>query len=170
MVWSAGQREFVPLLLGLYWLSPPSKIARRDSIEWVILEELEMGLHPRAISVVLMLVMELLWRGYRVCLSTHSQQVLDAVWTLSNLRAANAEPETILEVFDVPKSKEMRKLAEATMQRVFKVHYFDRVSDSSRDISFLDPSSDNVDEAGWGGLSEFSGRANTAVAYAMANS
>ena len=24
MVWSAGQREFVPLLLGLYWLMPPS--------------------------------------------------------------------------------------------------------------------------------------------------
>ena len=29
MVWSAGQREFVPLLLGLYWLMPPSKVAKR---------------------------------------------------------------------------------------------------------------------------------------------
>ena len=26
MVWSAGQRDFVPLLLGLYWLLPPTKV------------------------------------------------------------------------------------------------------------------------------------------------
>ena len=31
MAWSAGQREFVPLLLGLYWLMPPSKVARRGT-------------------------------------------------------------------------------------------------------------------------------------------
>lgn len=47
MVWSAGQREFVPLLLGLYWLLPPTKVRRRGSIQWVVIEELEMGLHPR---------------------------------------------------------------------------------------------------------------------------
>ena len=29
MVWSAGQREFVPLLLGLYWLLPSSTARRR---------------------------------------------------------------------------------------------------------------------------------------------
>ena len=29
LVWSAGQREFVPLLLGLYWLLPPSRVPRR---------------------------------------------------------------------------------------------------------------------------------------------
>ena len=80
MVWSAGQREFVPLLLGFYWLMPPSKVSKRGDIKWVVLEELEMGLHPRAISVVLLMVFELLARGYRVCLSTHSSQVLDAMW------------------------------------------------------------------------------------------
>ena len=46
MVWSAGQREFVPLLLGMYWLMPPTKVSRRRETEWVVLEELEMGLHP----------------------------------------------------------------------------------------------------------------------------
>ena len=66
MVWSAGQREFVPLLLGLYWLMPPTRVARRGALKWVVIEELEMGLHPRAISVVLLLVLELLARGYRV--------------------------------------------------------------------------------------------------------
>src|ERR1017187_3356262 len=34
MVWSAGQREFVPLLLGFYWLMPPTKVSRRSQIEW----------------------------------------------------------------------------------------------------------------------------------------
>jgi AAA domain, putative AbiEii toxin, Type IV TA system len=86
MVWSAGQREFVPLLLGLYWLLPSTKQERRGSIEWVMIEELEMGLHPRAIASMFIIVLELLWRGYKVCLSTHSPQVLDLVWALRNLR------------------------------------------------------------------------------------
>ena len=60
MAWSAGQREFVPLLLGFYWLMPPSKAKTRDTIEWVVLEELEMGLHPRAIEVLLLMTMELM--------------------------------------------------------------------------------------------------------------
>ena len=39
-----------------------------------------------------------------------------------------------------------------------------------QDISDLDPSSEGAGEGGWGGLSEFSGRANEAVARAVANS
>jgi hypothetical protein len=101
MVWSAGQREFVPLLLGLYWLLPPSKVSRRAEIEWVVIEELEMGLHPQAISVVLLLVLELLSRGYRVCLSTHSPHVLDVVWAMRMLRENEADPVKLLEVFGV---------------------------------------------------------------------
>ena len=87
IVWSAGQRGFVLLLLGFYWLMPPTKVATRGEIRWVVLEELEMGLHPRAISVVLLLVFELFARGYRVCISTHSSQVLDAVWALKHLKS-----------------------------------------------------------------------------------
>jgi hypothetical protein len=43
MVWSAGQREFMPLLLGLYWLMPPARLTKRDGCEWVIIEELKWG-------------------------------------------------------------------------------------------------------------------------------
>lgn len=170
MVWSAGQREFVPLLLGFYWLMPPSKVSKRGDIDWVVLEELEMGLHPRAISVVLLMVFELLARGYRVCLSTHSGQVLDAMWALKHLRENNAKPESLLEVFAAPKTQAMVKMAEAVMAKTSKVHYFDRQSGTTRDISALDPSAEEEGEAGWGGLSEFSGRANDAVARAVANS
>lgn len=169
MVWSAGQREFVPLLLGFYWLMPPTAVSRRGDIEWVVLEELEMGLHPRAISVVLLMVFELLARGYRVCLSTHSSQVLDAMWALKHLRENKAKPESLLEVFGAPNSQGMIRLAEAVMAKTSRVHYFDRESGTTRDISSLDPCAEEQGQAGWGGLSEFSGRANDAVARAVAN-
>jgi len=169
MVWSAGQREFVPLLLGFYWLMPPTKVSRRGKIEWVVLEELEMGLHPRAISVVLMMVFELLARGYRVVLSTHSSQVLDAMWTLKHLSENHAKPEALLDVFGAPKTAGMLKLAETVLTKSRRVHYFDREEGRTRDITDLDPSAEEQGEAGWGGLSEFSARANDAVARAVSN-
>ena len=169
MVWSAGQREVVPLLLGLYWLMPPTKVSRRGGVEWVVLEELEMGLHPRAISVLLLMVLELVTRGYRVCMSTHSPQVLELVWALRHLKANGAPPSSLLEVFHAPNTQSMRKLAESVMSKTVKVHYFDPVTGCSKDISDLDPESEEAGEGGWGGLTEFSGRANVAVARAVAN-
>lgn len=170
MVWSAGQREFVPLLLGLYWLMPPTKVSQRGKIEWVVLEELEMGLHPRAISVVLLMIFELVTRGYRVVLSTHSSQVLDAMWALKHLRENKAKPEVLLDVLDAPKTAGMLKLAETILTKKQKTHYFDRRSGTTKDISDLDPMAEEIGEAGWGGLSEFSARASDAVARAVANS
>jgi hypothetical protein len=168
MVWSAGQREFVPLLLGFYWLMPVAASTRAD-IKWVVLEELEMGLHPRAISVVVLLVLELVVRGYRVCLSTHSPQVLDALWALKHLRETRATPDALLNIFEAPKTQQMQRLATSAMEKMVKVYYFDREDGTTTDISALDPSAQGQAEAGWGGLSEFSGRANEAVARAVAN-
>jgi hypothetical protein len=169
MVWSAGQREFVPLLLGFYWLMPPTRISMRAGVEWVVLEELEMGLHPRAISVVVLLVLELVARGYRVCLSTHSPQVLDALWALRLLRKTHASAEAFLNIFEAPNSGQMRKVAATAMTKTVKVYYFSRENGATTDISALDPSAAGQAEAGWGGLSEFTGRANEAVARAVAN-
>jgi len=163
MAWSAGQREFVPLLMGLYWLMPPAKVKRRGEIEWVVIEEPEMGLHPNAISVVLLLVMELLWRGYRVCLSTHSQHVLDVVWALRTIHQRNADTTRLLDVFEVGKTEPLKRLAEEVCKKETRVYYFDR-NGLTKDISNLDPGSQDVSEAGWGGLSEFSGRVNDVVA------
>ena len=41
-----------------------------------------MGLHPQGIATAMLLVLELLRRGYKVVLSTHSTVVLDMVWAL----------------------------------------------------------------------------------------
>ncbi|MCP5524840.1 MAG: AAA family ATPase [Verrucomicrobiales bacterium] len=169
-VWSAGQREFVPLLLGLYYLMVPAKAPLRKGVEWAVVEELEMGLHPRAISVVMLMLFELMARGYRVCISTHSPQVLDAVWTLQRLHDHGASPSSLLEVFNVAKTPPMSKLAEQVMKRQVKVYYFDRGAGITRDISNLDSSAEEAGDSGWGGLTEFSGRASAAVARAVANS
>lgn len=169
MVWSAGQREFVPLLLGLYWLMPPTKVFRRAAIEWVVVEELEMGLHPRAIAVVLLMVLELVARGYRVCLSTHSPQVLETVWALRHLNENRAPVVALLKMFEASTTQPMQRLAESVMTKNVKVHYFDSVTGRTKEISELDPQSEEAGQGGWGGLTEFSGRANAAVARAVAN-
>ncbi len=169
MAWSAGQREFVPLLLGFYWLMPPSKAKTRDTIEWVVLEELEMGLHPRAIELLLLMTMELVSRGYRVCLSSHSPQVLEALWALKRLIAYRGSPQALLGVFEAPNTTPLRKLAETVMTKRAKVYYFDPTTGTTTDISELDVDSEEAGGDGWGGLSEFSGRVNSAVARVVAN-
>ena len=169
-VWSAGQREFVPLLLGLYWLMIPAKAPRRKGVEWAVIEEPEMGLHPRAITVVMLMIFELMARGYKVCISTHSTQVLEAVWALNRLKKYGASTANLLKVFDVSPTPSMHQVAEKVLQGVAKVYYFDRQGGTTRDISALDPGEEEDGDSGWGGLSEFSGRANEAVANAVSNS
>lgn len=67
MAWSAGQKEFMPLLLGIYCLSgPPTQVVNREDYEWVIIEEPEMGLHPQAIQSVLLEIIELIKTDIRL--------------------------------------------------------------------------------------------------------
>lgn len=87
MAWSAGQKEFMPLLLGIYCLSgPPTQVVNKEDYEWVIIEEPEMGLHPRAIQSVLLEIIELMKNGYKVIVSTHSTIFPEFVWAFNNLR------------------------------------------------------------------------------------
>jgi hypothetical protein len=169
MVWSAGQREFVPLLLGFYWLMPPAGTTRREKIEWVIIEELEMGLHPQAISVMMLMVLELLSRNYRICLSTHSPHVLDVIWALQTLKEYHADPQLVLQIFQAEPTPALLDVAEAALDKIMHVYYFDRAG-NTHDISQLDPGSADEIEAGWGGVAEFSGRVSNIVAQAVATS
>lgn len=168
MVWSAGQREFMPLLLGLYWLMPPVKAARRGDLEWVVIEEPEMGLHPRAISAVLMLVFELLWRGYRVCVSTHSPQLLEVLWALEVMREHPANPAGLLHILGAPNTQALRNVARTALEKKVKVYYFEQ-GRAVHDISHLDPDSASELEAGWGGLVDPSSRTNDTVATIVGN-
>lgn len=168
MVWSAGQREFVPLLLGLYWLMPPTKAPRRADIQWTVIEELEMGLHPRAINVVLLMILELVSRGYKVCLSTHSPQVLETIWAIKQLRDSGAAWQNYLELFDARGMQNLHSVIDDALEKQIKVYYFDATSRTAKDISELELE-DHAESGSWGGLIEFSGRANSVVASATAN-
>jgi len=79
MSWSAGQKEFMPLLLAFYCLSgPPSKVVKKEKFKYVVVEEPEMGLHPRAIISVILQILELIQSdGYKVIVSTHSPVFLE---------------------------------------------------------------------------------------------
>ncbi len=158
MVWSAGQREFVPLLLGLYWLLPPSATSMRRDVKWVVIEEPEMGLHPLGISAVMVSVLDLLHRGYRVCLSTHSPQVIDVIWAVKALQRHDSDGSALLDLFQLPHVPNLISLAQDIMRRDVRVYYFEGKPSTVRDISELDPGANDRAEAGWGGLTEFSGR------------
>ena len=165
MVWSAGQREFIPLLLGLYALMPSGRTAKSPDIDWVVIEEPEMGLHPQAISALLMLVLELLHRGYKVILSTHSPQVLELVWAVRLLAEMHSQPENILRLFDLRKDSYLQKMAETVLRKTYKTYYFDRREGqvNAVDISTLDPSALEDAVADWGGLTEFSTRVSQII-------
>ncbi|MCC6474676.1 MAG: ATP-binding protein [Burkholderiales bacterium] len=166
LVWSAGQREFFPLLLGLYWLMPSSRTTRRDKLDWVVIEEPEMGLHPDAISVVMSLVMELLSRGYRVCLSTHSPAVLDVVWVLRTIQECGGTARDVLNLFEFPNNAVTKRLADDVRTKDYKVYFFDR-DGQVRNISGLDPGAEDEGESHWGGLTGFSSRAGDVVSHVV---
>lgn len=170
MTWTAGQREFTPLLLGLYHLLPPRQSLKHPSIDWVVIEEPEMGLHPHAITVVMLLVLDLLWRGYRVALSTHSPHLLTMLWSLIQLRKHEASWKLVCEAFGVSPSAEMRPVAEAALSKDYRAHYLAFGEDGkvrSQDISTLDAGSDDEGISGWGGLTAFSSRFGATVRRAV---
>ena len=108
MTWTAGQREFTPLLLGLYHVLPPRKAKKRAEIDWVVIEEPEMGLHPQAIVVFMLLVLDLLWRGYKVVISTHSPLILDVVWAIKRLAEQQADWHFLCDAFELARSSAVR--------------------------------------------------------------
>ena len=122
-----------------------------------------MGLHPNGISAVLNLVLELISRNYRVCISTHSPHVLDIVWALRFFQDSGGRRRDVLDLLGLRSTPRTLRLAEAALESTHRVHYFTR-DGSVQDISELDPGADNLAEAGWGGLTEFSGRVGDIVA------
>jgi hypothetical protein len=166
MTWTAGQREFTPLLLGLYHLLPPRK-KKDDDIDWVVIEEPEMGLHPQAVTVVMLLVLDLLWRGYRVVLSTHSPIVVTAVWALQRLAAHAAPYRLVCDAFSVPTQyrKSLYAVASTALNKSFATYalQYDGDQTTAVDISSLDPGNDDPAISDWGGLTGFSSRFGESV-------
>lgn len=117
---------------------------------------------PKASPPVLLLVLELLRRGYRVVLSTHSTVVLDLVWPLQEFRALRAEETDVRQLFDLRGNPTTRELSQVALQRDYRVYYFGR-NIPGADISSLDPSDHDPGLQDWGGLAGFSNRTNAAI-------
>lgn len=170
MTWTAGQREFTPLLLALYHLLPSTNVRKREETNWVVIEEPEMGLHPQAITAVMLLVLDLLWRGYQVVISTHSPHVVTMLWMMQQLKAHKARWQLICDAFSVIDQGAMRRVAEAALTKDYRAHLLEFDGEGkvhSKEISGLDPNSDDERESGWGGLTEYSSRFGDAVRRAV---
>lgn len=170
MAWSAGQREFMPLLLSLYWLMPSAGSARRKGVEWVVIEEPEMGLHPQAIQSVLLICLELMYRGYKVVISTHSPLLLEAAWAIRTLQLNRGTPDDLFELFDLPTSHGMRDVfAGVLAEKTVNSFHFEPGEQgvTTRDISSLDPFSEDESIADWGGITRFSSRASDVISRLM---
>lgn len=170
MAWSAGQKEFMPLLLAIYCLSgPPSQVINKSDYKWVIIEEPEMGLHPRAILSVLLEIIELLQGGYRVVVSTHSTTFPEFVWAFNNLKELTDLhfKSALCEMFDVSKRSTAANLFDGLKQKCIKTYYSANKSSKEgvtfSDISSLDAFSNETAISEWGGLSSFAGRTSEIV-------
>jgi energy-coupling factor transporter ATP-binding protein EcfA2 len=166
ITWSAGQKEFMPLLLGFYWLCPPSKISKKDKLKYVVIEEPEMGLHPQAIKSVILQIIDLLSRDYKVIISTHSPVLLEFAWAFNILKKSKVADDSLFELFGIPKTPGTKKLFEGLIsKKKINTFYFDRENDKvvTKDISTLDAGSEDEAVSEWGGLSSFAGKATDIV-------
>ncbi len=170
MAWSTGQKEFMPLLLAFYCLSDsPSKVIKRDGYSTVIIEEPEMGLHPRAIVSVLLQIIELMiGAGYQVIVSTHSSIFLEFAWAFNTLKGhTHRLHEAICDMFEVAPESSIGQMLRKMGEKSVKTYYFSRNGDNgkveSMDISTLDVMSEELALSEWGGISEFASRLNSVV-------
>ena len=137
-----------------------------EVIEWVVIEEPEMGLHPQGIAAVLLMVLELLRRGYRVVISTHSPVVLEMVWALQEFKKLGADESDVRRLFNLKASAPAKELGKTALGKDYRVYHFDR-QHAVRDISNLSPGAEAIAESEWGGITGFSSRVNEVIAAAV---
>lgn len=174
MSWSAGQKEFMPLLLAFYCLSgPPSKVVKKEKYRYVVIEEPEMGLHPRAIISVILQILELIQAGgYKVIVSTHSPVFLEFAWAFNMLKSnSNNNYESLDEIFGVPDNSPVREMLRGLFEKSIRTYYFKRNNPNGKvvscDITSLDATATDTVISEWGGLSEFSSRVSDVVSKYM---
>lgn len=167
MTWSAGQKEFMPLLMGFYCLSgPPTKVIKKEEYEYVFLEEPEMGLHPQAIKAILVQILELIQSGYKVVISTHSSIPLEFAWAFNYIKESNHlnKEKGLMHLFDP--AEDNAEWLHGIFDKTMKTYYFARQNGrvTTKDISSLEPDSTDTDISEWGGLSTFATEAGNMVA------
>nr|WP_051528191.1 AAA family ATPase [Prevotella aurantiaca] len=164
MTWSAGQKEFMPLLIAFYCLSgPASQVFKKENYKYVVIEEPEMGLHPQAIKAVLLEILELIHNGLKVIVSTHSTTLLDFAWAFNIVKDSSTvnKENALYEMFDLCKTATTSQIFDGLLVKNLSTYYFSRSKNGkvlSTDISTLDAGNENRAISEWGGLSQFSSK------------
>jgi hypothetical protein len=159
MAWTAGQREFVPLLMALYRLLPSSAMTKDPDIHTVVIEEPELGLHPKAVFALGHAMLHLMARGYRVAVSTHSPLMLDFAWTLRRLTSVAPKQKNLKPWRDALEiSSDFAEKLSNTTVRTYYLGYNPKNRVIGEDISWLRTNSDSHVEAAWGLMQEDASR------------
>jgi predicted ATP-dependent endonuclease of OLD family len=153
---SAGQREFLPYLISLYYLLPAGRVKSVAGLESVIIEEPEMGLHPQGIRTFFLSILELLNRGYRVYVSTHSVDLMNYIWAFRSIQVEKKKEQKVKAMEQLMGLKcgiVGKDMVETLINKKTTVHFFDLQKDSVivRDISDLDLDETN-NISPWGGF------------------
>ena len=172
MTWSAGQKEFMPFLLSIYCLiGPPTIVVKKETYKYVVIEEPEMGLHPQAIISVIVQILELLTRGYKVIISTHSPVFLEFAWAF-NLLKQSGHKNTLHQLFDLNIDNKTKKIYEDILgNKTINTYYFSRNNKGVevKNISSLDANSSDEDISEWGGISAFASKTGDIVSKYIAD-
>lgn len=160
MSWSTGQKEFIPLLFAFY------RLVDGEQYKYVIIEEPEMGLHPRAINTIILQLLIFMQAGYRIIVSTHSPMFLEFAWAfnfLQSLKMAHFN-EALAEILSMDYWE--MSMTDKVSTKTIRTYFFQRNSDgkvSTKDISSLDVDDDDTIISEWGGLSSFASKASEVV-------
>ena len=174
MTWSAGQKEFMPLLLSLYYLMPSAKVKMKDDIQAVIIEEPEMGLHPNAIQALMVVFFELMARGYKLIISTHSPVLLELLWAMNYIKNQNGTVADLFELFSQKNNVSNRSIHKTfetiIKEKTFATYFFEQSKEgvTVKNISSLDASSEDEAISNWGGLTDFASKAGSIVSKLVA--
>ena len=127
-----------------------------------------MGLYPKGITALLTILLDLLKRGYKIIISTHSAQILNFVWATQLLVKWNAGAAPLLKLLDVNATPFFQRTGKKTVlqEKRFKTYYFSG-DDKVKDISTLDPEDPDDAVADFGGLTAFSTKVSEVLSEAI---
>jgi hypothetical protein len=166
--WSTGQKQYLPIATTIDVLKTYDFEGSYFKEKIVVIEEPELGLHPKAIQSFILQIFTLMERGFRIVLSTHSELILETMWVLNQIVENQQDFDVLVPLFETENRPEFLATFQALRGKSFRTFYFDRQNEFggaiSTEISSLDLFSEDPNMANWGGFMNFKDRANAVVA------
>ncbi|MCR5453802.1 MAG: ATP-binding protein, partial [Bacteroidales bacterium] len=157
VAWSAGQKEYMPLSMANYFLSETSS----SQFRYIVIEEPEMGLHPRAIVEFINEISLLMNRGYKIVISTHSPVFLEFAWAIKTMQDSPEENfKKVVSEAGIANPQSIDILYQS--RKKINTYFFN--DGISKDISSLDAWSEDPDISQMGELTSFNARICDAIA------